>query len=85
MRKGIAACEDADTAYYWVSQEWGYCDNILCDKVGPNYWRHTLADVETVLVALLVAGVTTHARTHARTHTHTHTHTHTSICGAWLR
>jgi hypothetical protein len=47
----------ATTEDYFEDEEWGYCDNVLCDKMGPNYWRHYLPKTNVVVAALLIAGL----------------------------
>ena len=50
---GLPWCATADD--YDLNREWGYCDAVLCDKLGPGYWRHTLGDVNIAVAALLIA------------------------------
>ena len=44
----------ATTYDYFEDRQWGYCDNVLCDKLGPGYWRHTLQSINLVAAALLI-------------------------------
>jgi len=43
------------TTDYGLDEKWGYCDTVLCDKLGPGYWRHQLDNVNLAVAALLVA------------------------------
>ena len=46
----------ATTEDYFEDEEWGYCDARSCDKLGPNYWRHQLRNINVVVIFLLIAG-----------------------------
>jgi len=55
IRRGNYGFLWCSTTYdYFEDQEWGYCDNVLCDKLGPGNWRHTLQAINLLAAGLLI-------------------------------